>query len=163
MSRRTRQVWRCLGRMNEGPFVLAVAWREMLYLMDGKRETFTAQPNARRDLLLLLCLASDEPPAPQITKLASRQLASQTCKARWRKGMKSMFLKSGAHTVCPWIDLVKVSWVQCSFFRPLVLFLDLTDFYWLDLFFIPSRWSKKAKAFPVCAAQCESYCSPQHN
>ena len=40
-------------------------------------ETFIAQPNARRNLLLLLCLANDEPLAPHITKPASK-----TCKAR---------------------------------------------------------------------------------
>lgn len=37
-------------------------------------ETFIAQLNAGRDLLLLLCLANDEPLVPQITKLVSWQL-----------------------------------------------------------------------------------------
>lgn len=108
-------------------------------------KTFIAQPNSRRDLLLLLCLANDELLATQITKLASWQVASKTCTESWRKGRKSIFLKSRGHTFSPWIAFDKGPWAWCCFFRLFVLFLDQTDFYWLDLFFIPSCQKQKGK------------------
>lgn len=45
-------------------------------------ETFIAQINARRNLLLYLCLANDEPLVSQIIQPASWQLAYKTHKSR---------------------------------------------------------------------------------
>lgn len=124
-------------------------------------DNFIAQTNARRNLLLLICLANDEPLMPQIAKPASWQLTSKTCKATWRKRWKRIFLKSEGHAFSAWIDLVRGPWAWCRLFIPFVLFLDQTDFYCSHPFFHFIK-VKRQKAFPLCATQCESYCPPQH-